>query len=411
MDVATVNQAIEALNRAFTEYKQTNDQRLEELKGKGVADPLHDTKLAKLDERLDTLSAQLIEIGQKQARLALEGGDSKASETPEIKAHAKAFGAFLRKGVTEGLSDLETKAMAVDSDPDGGYLVTPQISTRIITRLRDTSPIRQYATTETISSSDSLEGPIDRDEADAGWVSERQERIETATPRVGMWKIFAHEMYAEPKVTQKLLDDSARDVEAWLGNKVADKLARVGNTACVVGDGVDKARGFATYPTSTALDGSRADKTFQHIASGASGDFAAGLGATDTLLDVIYSLSDKYMANARWFLRRTMLAKIRKLKDGDGNYAWQPPIQAGQPLVILGFPFAIFDDIPALEASSLSLWFGDMAQAYTIVDRVGIRVIRDAVTLKGWIKFYTTARMGGDVLDFDALKVLKFANS
>lgn len=409
-EVAAVHQAIESLNRAFAEYKQTNDQRLDELKSKGVADPLHQEKLSKLDERLDTLTVQLQEGQQKLARLALEGGDGKAVDTPDVVAHRKAFGTFLRKGVTEGLADLEAKAMSVDSDPDGGYLVTPQISSRIITRVRETSPIRNYATIEAISS-DSLEGLIDRDDLNAGWVSEREARTETSTPKLGMWKIFAHEAYAEPWTTQKILDDSARDPEGWLAGKVADKLARVTNTGCVVGDGVDKPRGFATYPTSAALDGARADKTFQHVLSGASGDFAAALGATDTLLDLIYSLSDKYMANARFFLRRTMLAKIRKIKDGDGNYAWQPPIQAGQPLVILGFPFAIFDDIPALEAASLSLWFGDMAQAYTIVDRVGIRVIRDAITTKGWVKFYTTLRVGGDVLDFDALKALKFSNS
>lgn len=410
MDVATVNTAIESLNRAFSEYKQTNDQRLEELKTKGVADPLHMEKLGKLDERLDTLSVQLQEIGQKQSRLALEGGPGDGSDTPEVKAYTKAYGSYLRKGIEHDLRGLETKAMSVDSDADGGYLVTPQISARIVTRLRDTSPIRLYATTENISS-DSLEGPIDRDEADAGWVGERGVRAETATPKIGMWKIFAHEAYAEPKTTQKLLDDTARDVEGWLGGKIADKLARVTNTACVVGDGIEKPRGFATYPTAAGVDGARADKTFQHVLSGASGDFGAGLAGTDTLLDLIYSLSDKYMANARFFMRRTMLAKVRKIKDGDGNYAWQPPVQAGQPLVILGFPFAIFDDIPALEASSLSLWFGDMAQAYTIVDRVGIRVIRDAITLKGWVKFYTTIRVGGDVLDFDALKALKFNNS
>jgi HK97 family phage major capsid protein len=410
MELATINTAIESLNRAFGEYKQTNDQRLEELKTKGVADPLHMEKLTKLDERLDTLSAQLQEVNQKQARLALEGGDPDTKDSPDARAYTKAMGQYLRKGHESGLRDLEVKAMSVDSDPDGGYWVGPQVSARIVTRLRDTSPIRQYATIEPISS-DSLEGAIDRDEADAGWVGERSNRPETGTPQIGVWRIFAHEAYAEPKTTQKILDDAARDVEGWLGGKIGDKLARITNTACVVGDGHLKPRGFATYPTSSAVDGSRADKTFQHVLSGASADFGAALAGTDTLLDLIYSLSDKYMANARFFLRRTMLAKVRKIKDGDGNYAWQPPVQAGQPLVILGFPFAIFDDIPALEASSLSLWFGDMAQAYTIVDRVGIRVIRDAITLKGWVKFYSTIRVGGDVLDFDALKVVKFNNS
>lgn len=407
-EVNVVKDAIDGLNRAFEEYKRTNNQRLEELSKKGVADPLHLEKLSKIDERLDTLSVRLQEVQEKAARTALEGGEG-SSETPDVKAYSKAFGAYLRKGADHGLSELEQKAMSVDSDPDGGYLVTPQISQRIVTRLFETSPIRNFATVEQISS-DSLEGPIDRDEADAGWVSERGTRSETGTPQVGMWKIFAHEAYAEPKITQKLLDDSARDVEGWLAGKISDKLARITNTACVVGDGIDKPRGFATYATSTDIDGVRADKTFQHVATGASGAFGSGLAATDALLDLIYSLSDKYAANARFYLRRTTLATVRKLKDGDGNYAWQPPVQAGQPIVILGFPFTIFDDIPKIEASSLSVWFGDLRQAYTIVDRVGIRVIRDAITLKGWVKFYTTIRVGGDVLDFDALKALKFTN-
>lgn len=408
MDTATITQAVDSLNRVFTEYKQTNEQRFTELEQKGVADPLHLEKLSKLDERLDALSAQLQDVDQKQARLSLEGGDE-AKDSPEVRAYTKGFQQYLRKGIDTDLRSLETKAMSVDSDADGGYLVTPTVSARILTRVRETSPIRQIATVETISS-DSLEGPIDRDDVDYGWVGERSARPETGTPKIGMWKIPVHEVYANPKTTQKLLDDASRDVEGWLGLKISDRLARATNTACVIGDGIEKPRGFATYPTSTAVDGVRADKTFQHVITGVSGAFGAGTAATDSLIDVIYTLKDAYHAKARWVLRRLTLAAVRKLKDGDGNYAWQPPMQAGQPAVIMGYPFTLMDDMPAIAANSLSIGFGDFEAGYTVVDRIGIRVIRDAITLKGWVQFYTTLRVGGDALDFDAIKFLKFTN-
>jgi len=217
-------------------------------------------------------------------------------------------------------------------------------------------------------------------------------------------------MYAQPKVTQKLIDDAATDVEAWLAGKVADKFARVEGAAFWTGDGVGKPRGLAAYTTAATADGSRAWGTFEHVITGANGDFHTT--KADPLQDLLGAFKDQYLQNASFAMRREVRTKIRKLKEATSDrYLWEPSLQAGQPDRLLGYPTRIDQYIPAITTGSLSLAFGDFREAYTIVDRIGVRTLRDPYTAKPYIRFYSTKRTGGGAINFEAVKFLKFSAS
>lgn len=322
-------------------------------------------------------------------------------------------GAVDAKSDNKVLRDLiassDRKAMQVGVEADGGYLVLPYFSQQLTTILLEQSPLRALARIQPITQADAFEEIVDIDEAGASWVGETSSRGDTSTPQVSKLRIPVHEIYAQPKATQKVLDDAQFDVAAWLATKVGDKFGRTQASAFVIGDGAGKPRGFATYSTAATADATRAWGTFQHVVTGASGAFAAS-NPTDALIDLVYSLKAPYRKNARWLMSRSTAGLIRKFKEATTNaYIWQPGLQAGQPDMLLGFPVEYSEDLPAVAANSLSVWFGDWKRGYTIVDRVGIRVLPDPYTDKPYVKFYTTQRVGGDVADFHALKALKFS--
>lgn len=427
--------------KAWEAYKATLDELEAQTKKLGAADSLTEQKLAKIDDALNK-AAEAAQAAQARAD-ALEkkfnrpgmghnGGPDMAAEVKAFNLAAKAQAAALsrpapaeidqagyeaykagfRKFMAEGKEGFELderKAMSVGSDPDGGYLVPADTSGRIVSIQYETSPIRQIASVQMIGT-DALEGIIDNDEADSGgWVSETAARAETGTPTLGKWRIPVWEQYAKPRATQQLLDDANVDAEAWLAAKVADKLTRYENAAFVTGNGTGKPRGFTGYTTAATADSAgRAWGTLEHVLSGASADFAASNPA-DKLFDLIGAFKDHFLANARWVTRREVITKIRKFKEATTNaYIWQPGLQQGQPQVILGFPVTIAQDMPALGADSLSLAFGDFRAGYQIVDRTGIRVLRDPYSNKPYVEFYTTKRVGGGVVNFEAIKFLKF---
>lgn len=412
-----INTQVGALATAWEEYKHTNDSRLKEIEKKGNPDVLFTEKLAKMDKYLDDQKAAVDELkkGQEELHTAINraaqgGGDKEGkADEPNLVEYKKAFRTYLRKGAGQDyqLDALQVKAMSVQSDPDGGYLVTPEMSDRIVDRLFDTSPIRQIASVETITS-DALEGLKDTDEASGGWVAEAGSRPETSTPQIGMWKIPVHEIYANPKATQKLIDDAGWNVESWLSKKVSDIFSRKENTAFVVGTGVGQPRGFTTYSTAATADSSRNWGVLEHVATGNAGDFASSNPA-DVLFDLISRFKPGYLSGANWVTRRTVIAKVRKFKDTTGQYLWQPALQAGQPDSLVGYAITMAEDMPALASGSLSLALGNFAEGYTIVDRAGIRTLRDPYTSKPFVQFYTTKRTGGDVLQFEAIKFIKFS--
>ena len=433
---------IKQQGEAWEAFKAAHAEMEAEVKKLGSADSLLEQKLAKIDDTLakaaeakDAIEARMLAAEKKLGRPGMghNGGPDLDAEVKSFNALAKAhagayqrpmpgdldveamtayksgFGGFLRKG-DRGFGADEVKAMAVGSDPDGGYLVPADMNGRIVGKIYELSPIRPIVSVVTIST-DALEGLLDNDEAAVGgWVSETGTRSETNTPQLGKWRIPVWEMYAEPRATQQLIDDAAVDVESWLNAKVADKFARYQSAAFITGNGVGKPRGFTAYTTAATGDGTRAWGVMEHVATAQNGDFPSSTPA-DKLFDLVGAFKDAYLQNARWVTRREVMTKVRKFKESTTNaYIWQPGLQQGQPQQLLGFPVTIAQDMPTLTTDSLSMAFGDFAAGYQIVDRIGIRVMRDPYTAKPYVKFYTTARVGGDVVNFEAIKFIKFGS-
>lgn len=421
IEIKAAAEAVEKLNRAFEEFKSTNDANLQS------RDTVLDAKLAKIEADMDAaqkVADEAVLAAKRASRLVTEdssgvdldakalhwargvarsrGIDVREFGNAEMIAYKQAFQTYMRKG-EQIMGAQEAKALSVGSDPDGGFVVNPDMSGRIVTRVFETSPMRAYASVQVIST-DALEGLFDLNEASSGWVGETEARPETGTPALGKWRIAVHELYAMPTATQKLLDDAEIDMESWLASKVADKFARDEAAAFVNGNGVGKPRGFLSYAGGTTLPG-----TIERIKTGANGAFVAAPNGGDALIDALYGLKSPYRVNATWFMNRSTAKLVRKLKDTDGAYLWAPGIVAGQPATLLGYPVASFEDMPDPATGSLSIAVGDMRAAYQIVDRAGIRTVRDPYSAKPYVQFYTTRRVGGDVVNFEAIKLLEFA--
>ena len=257
--------------------------------------------------------------------------------------------------------------------------------------------MRQFASVQMISTS-SLQMLQDLDEAGVGWVGEQGPITETSTPQFKMIEIPVHEMFAEPKATQRFLDDAQINVESWLAGKVAEKFARTENAAFVAGNGVLKAKGILSYDSGTSFG------QVEQVNSGLATTFDG-----DSLINLIYSLKGPYKANANFFMKRETVKVARLLKDSQGRYLWAPGLDGNTAGSILGYAIQEFADMPVVGASALPVVFGDLKQGYQIVDRMGIRTLRDPFTAKPYVKFYTTKRVGGGVKNFEAFKVLKCA--
>jgi HK97 family phage major capsid protein len=430
LDLEAVTQAVEEVKSGFEQFKEAAEQREAELLKKGDVDPLIEEKLKRINEDLDEKQATIDKLyaATRRKSITLDGKqiseeelDAKALQWAQIAAkrrdqrvdqfshedqlaYKKALNSYLRKG-DQLLSPDEAKALSVGSDPDGGYVVDPDTSGRMIRKIFETSPVRQYASVQVIST-DALEGLRDLDETSFGWVGETSSRTETTTPQLDKWRIPVHEMYAEPRATQKLVDDAAIDMEAWLADKVADKFARAENTAFVNGTGVDQPRGFLTYPAGTTNPGQVVQKT-----TGVNGDFATDPDGADALITMIHTLKAQYRANGVFAMNRTTLGAVRLLKDSQGRMLWQPSIAAGMPSTLLGYPVASFEDMPDYTVTNATaIAFADFAEFYQIVDRLGVRTLRDPYTAKPYIKYYSTKRVGGDVANFEAGVLLKFGS-
>jgi len=283
--------------------------------------------------------------------------------------------------------------------PNGGYLVTPAVSSRMQTIVYETSPMRSLAYIETIAG-DKLELNIDEDEADAGWVGETESRNTTDNPTVGIQTIPVNEIYAKPKATQKLLEDASVDIEAWLGRKVGEKFGRIEATGFISGNGIKKPRGIITYAAGTTRG------TIEQIVSG-----AATTIQFDGLINLVTALKEDYAAGAVFLMRRASVGAVLLLKDGNGQYIWRQSQEAGKPSLLLGYPVREAADMPAVSAGLLAVAFGNFNRGYTIVDRLGISTLVDPYSAKPFVEFYSRKRVGGDVTNFEAIKLLKIAAS
>lgn len=437
-----IEKLFEELKSDYAELRRTVEQKAKEA-ATGAVDPLIESKLARINEAINlkeaTRDSLLTEIQARMGRLEKAGGDDPkvAAEfaarhgrfnlerrssfgaggrhvgdvsADEYRAYTSAFGSFLRKADVAKMTPDEQRAMSVGSDPDGGYTVTPDVTGRVVSRIFELSPIRQHAFVETIGT-DALEGENETDDAAGGWVAETGTRSDSTNPTIGKYRIVAHEMYAQPKSSQKLLEDSNRDIQAWLQKRTSDKFARLEAAAFATGDGVGKARGFASYTTNTTADTSRAWGVFEHVASGTSGTLGTDPNGVQKLLALVHKLNPNYIPGARFFMNRNTLATVRSLTDASsaGKFVFVPSFTAGMPDTLMGYPVTVIVEMADLAANSLSIAFGDMNAAYTIVDRVGMSLLIDPYTDKPNVRFYMRRRVGGDVVNFDALKFIKAA--
>ena len=398
LSVTHVTDCVQSLGRDFEYFKQLNDARLAEIEKKGSADPLYMDHLQKLGSAIDNTKSRMDAMETALSRPAVDASGYRNAVVSGYESEYKqAFNNYLRKGLDAGLEHLQTKALSVGSDSDGGYLVTPTLSDRVITIIRESSPMRALATVETIST-DSLDIIEDRDEAATGWTTETTAVTETNSPVIGKRSIPVFEIYAQPKATQKLVDDSAVDIESWISSKVADVFSRRESTAFVSGNGVSQPRGFLTYAAGTSWG------QIEQLNSGTSAVVTA-----DSLIRLYYSLKEAYAKQATFLINRSVVQSIRLLKDTTNQYIWQPGLAAGAPDTLMGVPVKLASDMPVAAANSLSIAVGDFKSAYVIVDRIAIRILRDPFTEKPFVKFYTTKRVGGDVTNFEAIKLLKLA--
>lgn len=406
-DLSQITTAIEASNKAFEEFKKTNDARIEKMeKGQHVPDDLH----AKMNAAFEDISSQKKTIETLEAKLKrpLLGGDGKAIDE-QAEEHKKAFRGYICKGAEFDRS-IEQKALNISSGTDGGYAVPKVIDGMIDSIAVNISPIRGIAKVQQISTSD-FHKLINTRGTTSGWVGETQTRGGTNSPTLVDIAPPMGELYAKPSATQQMLDDVFFNAEQWLSEEIATEFARAEGAAHIVGTGVNQPKGFLAGATAATADATRAFGTIEHVATGASGAFKT-LTSTVNPVDDLYNLVSKmkalYRPGSRWVTNKNVLFTIMAFKDYQGRYVFSPTTAPGIEDTILGYPVTEAEDIPALAANSLSLAFGNFKLGYLIVDRIGTRVIRDPFSNKPYIDFYVTKRTGGTLLNSEAIKVLKF---
>jgi len=394
MTTQIIREAIDTLHQAFQEFKTANDERLTQLETKGAIDPLVDEKVNRLNEAVDRAQNRL-------NRLETAAGRPQLAQAPEQDTGEKAaFFSYVRKGM-EGI---EQKSLTSLNDASGGYLIPPSMLDKIHSTMVVTSPMRSISRVTTIST-DALELLQEKGAAEVGWVAETDERPETRTPELQKIRIPVHQIYAKPRASQKLLDDATVDIETWLAQKIAEKMTLSENTAFITGDGKGKPRGFLTYEMVDVGKGEWGK--FEVISSKSNGALVDG----DVLIEAFHTLKAQYLNGAAWVMARSALAAIRTLKGENRQYLWQPSMTEGTPATLLGSPVVIADDMPALEEkkSAAAIAFGNFREAYQIVDRAGLHVLRDPFSAKPYVEFYATKRVGGDVINFDAVKLIHVA--
>nr|WP_295888502.1 phage major capsid protein [uncultured Devosia sp.] len=379
---------------AFEEFKRTNDQRLGEIEKRGSADGLLEGKLDRLNAVLDGQKAAMDRALVERARPLLDG--KAIRHDGEYK---EAFASYVKRG--------EEKALSIGVNADGGYVVPPETETEITRLMTAVSPIRAISGVRQVSAS-VYKRPISVTGPATGWVGETAARPTTNSQTLAELSYPTMELYAMPAATSAFLDDAAVDVGQWIADEVNAAFAAQETTAFVTGNGTNKPTGFLA--ATAVAEASWSWGNLGYIATGTAGALPAS-NASDVLIDLVYALKAGYRQNASWVMNRKVQGALRKLKDADGNYLWQPALTADGKARFMGFELVEAEDMPNIGANSLSIAFGDFKRGYLIVDRQGVSVLRDPFSSKPYVLFYTTKRVGGGVADYDAIKLLKFAVS
>lgn len=390
--------------KAFEEFKKLNDNALEQKASKGDVDTLLKSALDKVNKEITDQQKAMDDLLKKQGRLAAAtAGESTVEETE----HKEGFDRFLRKGDDTGLSDLQTKAMTIGSDPDGGYFVPTEIEQGVDGLARATSSIMALAT-QRATGTGNYKKRVRTSGAGYTWAGETQAPTESTTPQYAELAFEVKKIQAEPQISSDLLEDAEYDLESDLQEQIELDMSEGIAQSLLLGDGIMRPRGLLTYDT--VANANWAWGKIGYVASGSAGAFAASDPA-DALIDLVHALKSTYRTNANFLLNDLTLATARKFKDGQDNYLWQPSIQVGAPSLLLGYPVFSDDFMPDVAADSLSIAFGDIARTYLVLNRRGVSVLRDPYTAKPYVKYFTTKRIGGGVQHFESVKMMKFAAS
>ncbi|WEK45617.1 MAG: phage major capsid protein [Candidatus Andeanibacterium colombiense] len=350
-----------------------------------------DAAIGVLRSDVDEVKARLDRVSRAAARPALVGSDS-----PEVKSFVDGY---LRRG-----AELQVKSINGEVPGEGGYAVPREIDALIASQLKEISPIRAIAQVVQVGSA-GYRKLVSKGGTASGWVGETDARPETATP--GFTEIappFGN-LYANPAASQAMLDDAAFDLESWLAAEIAMEFARAEGAAFVSGNGTDKPKGFLSAPVSLAFDATRAFGTLQYIPSG--DDEGFGAAPEETLIDLVHSLKAGHRQGASWVMNSATLAEVRKLKTADGAFLWQPGLLETQPDRLLGYPVVEAEDMPDIDGDTFPIAFGNFKAGYLIAERTATQILRDPFTHKPFVHFYATRRVGGQVLDSAAIKLLK----
>lgn len=390
-----VEEVAQALQKKFDEFKEKNDKRLDAVEQEKGA----------LAGQVETLNGKLTELDELKTSLEEElkavkrpGGGTQSKTASE---HKTAFMQFMRKGQEDGLRELEQKALQTGVDADGGYAVPEELDRTLLEIMKDSVVMRQEANTITVGTSD-YKKLVNLHGAGSGWVGETAERPETTTPKLAQIVPFMGEIYGNPQATQTMLDDGFFDVEAWINSELALEFSEQEEVAFTTGNGTLKPKGFLAYPSALTDDKTRAFGTLQHLLSGA----AAGVTA-DAIIKLVYTLRKVHRTGAKFMMNNNSLFQVRILKDSEGNYLWRPGLELDQPSTLVGYGIAENEQMPDIAADAKALAFGNFKRGYTIVDRIGTRILRDPYTNKPYVGFYTTKRTGGMLADSQAIKLMQ----
>ena len=353
------------------------------------------TKLKQTEERMNMFDRKMT----LPARTPLAGVVNTSAP------HQKAMNAYIRNGDDDGLRglELESKALSSAVNSDGGYLVDPQTSDRVKSVLNATASIRAIASVVQVEAT-SYDVLVDHADVGAGWATESSSVGETSTPQIDRITIPLHELSALPKASQRLLDDSAFDIEAWLAGRIADKFSRAEASAFIHGDGVDKPKGVLAH--NMVDNDAWIWGNLGYVPTGVDGEVTA-----DSVVDLVYALGAQYRSNASFVMSSKTAGRVRKLKDLDGRFLWSDGLALGEPARLMGYPVLVAEDMPDVAMNSYSVAFGDFAAGYTVAERPDLRILRDPFSAKPHVLFYATKRVGGDVSDFAAIKLLKFGTA
>lgn len=374
----------------------------------------HNEAVSKLQRDLDNEKRHVDELEKRFNRTAMFAGTAttttRSSESPDQLA-------VLTKGVRAWIAGDQTgadraiaeyKTMAIGVDPGGGYFVSPQLSSSLLSVAAEISPMSRYARTVPMATGDAHEEIIDRGRAAAVWAGEAQARPNTATPEIGKMRIELHELYASPPVTQRLIDDSSFDVLGWLANKLGEAFGITEGHAFLHGTGVGQPRGVLTYPVDATDDATRAWGTIQVLKTGANGGFLTTASAPDCLINTVAAMRAQYRNGAMWWMSRATEGLVMRLKDQQGRFLWQQSLVSGQPNTLAGFPVVIDEEMPNPQTGSHSIMLVNPTKAYCIVRRPGIRLLNDPYTAKPHVILYGTTRVGGSMQNSEAVKLLAF---